>query len=175
MKTNKVIAKNIATGLYFKKGHHFTVTRKDATPLDPVELAYVRFCYEGNFMTEPAPAPRKPKADPVITVEIPVEAVGKVYSGKSGSCRCGCNGTYRYSPDFQTQGGKERGYEVKDEEVNMRQVKRVVKILNTHLTDVEFAGDFADLQLEGRDYTVYFKDPDLALERARLENFLANR
>lgn len=35
-----------STGRWFRKGEHFTACEADATPLGPVELAYVRYCYD---------------------------------------------------------------------------------------------------------------------------------
>ena len=60
---------------------------------------------------------------------IQVENVLKVYSGKNG-CMCGCNGTYSYATAHQAAGGKDRGYEVSDDELNDNKIKRMVNKFN---------------------------------------------
>jgi hypothetical protein len=53
-----------------------------------------------------------------------------VYSGKPG-CMCGCRGKYSYASDYKKEGGKERGYDVTDEDVSDRSVKLIVgKLMN---------------------------------------------
>lgn len=52
--------------------------------------------------------------------------ITRVYNGKIG-CMCGCNGKYSTNPDFREYVGKERGYPVSDDEVNLRSVKIITK------------------------------------------------
>ena len=54
--------------------------------------------------------------------------VQSVYSGKPGCC-CGCNGKHRYNSKHVLSGSKNRGYEVTADEVNDKQVKKVLNIV----------------------------------------------
>lgn len=83
--------------------------------------------------------------------------VVKVYSASKEGCRCGCMGKYFYNPEHQEHGGKERGYEVSDNEVNMNMVKKVCKILNDNAASVEVQdGYIFNYQMEnGHVYTAY--------------------
>lgn len=69
--------------------------------------------------------------------------VASVYSGKEG-CRCGCLGKYYYAKEHQVWGGKNRGYEVKDEEVNDAMVAKVCEYMNAHPSEVEVIYDNED-------------------------------
>ncbi len=60
--------------------------------------------------------------------EVKVENVIKVYSGKPG-CGCGCRGNYRVNPAHLEFANKERGYDYGPEEVNLTQVKRILREL----------------------------------------------
>jgi hypothetical protein len=51
-----------------------------------------------------------------------------VYSGKPG-CACGCKGNYRYHSTQVQAATKRRGYEVTPDEVNDKQVAKVLKIV----------------------------------------------
>ena len=85
--------------------------------------------------------------------------VVSVYSGKPG-CACGCNGNYRYAAKYAAEAGKDRGYVVDADEVNDKQVRRVLKLLqtadlgdSTWLTSKD--GEWYSVTLNGRVYTVY--------------------
>jgi hypothetical protein len=55
----KTILKNLKTGLFFAEGHHFTVGKTTATPLNSVQAALVRASYVPEFIMEiPYSAPR---------------------------------------------------------------------------------------------------------------------
>lgn len=99
------------------------------------------------------------------------EQVLSAYRGRAGSCRCGCKGTYRYTKVNQEAAGKNRGYEVGDDEVSDRSVKQTLAMLQTqHMcfpVDVERSvirdGEtIFDMQVGNRDYTVYVKEQDAA-------------
>jgi hypothetical protein len=65
------------------------------------------------------------------------EDVLMVYTGKRG-CMCGCNGNYRYPKANAELGKRQRGYDIKPEELNDAQVTRVLKRMAT-LDGVEVA------------------------------------
>ena len=93
---------------------------------------------------------------------IKIEDVKRVYSGKPG-CMCGCRGTYR-SPSTVTLAelSAAKGYEAEPKEINDRQVRKVVAILNKELADcraenVEATEDYTYLEVDGRAYCAYFQ------------------
>jgi hypothetical protein len=51
------------------------------------------------------------------------------YDGRKNNCACGCAGTYFYNPAYRELAGRQRGYEVKEEEVNMKELVRVLRII----------------------------------------------
>jgi len=53
--------------------------------------------------------------------------VMSVYTGRDGACCCGCAGTHRYNSTMVEAAGKDRGYPVTQEEVNDKQVLRVLR------------------------------------------------
>jgi DEAD/DEAH box helicase domain-containing protein len=61
--------------------------------------------------------------------DLKVEDVISVYSGKDGACCCGCSGTHSYNSAYKDLASKRRGYEVKDNEVKDREVKRILNII----------------------------------------------
>jgi len=87
---------------------------------------------------------------------IDIQKVMEVYSGKPDKCRCGCSGTYRAARQHRQVASENRGYPYNDDEVNDKQVRRVVKILNENIEDVEVNSEFADVEVDGRVYTAYF-------------------
>jgi hypothetical protein len=78
-----------------------------------------------------------------------------VYSGKAGGCWCGCRGSYRYRPETQAAGTARRGYAVDADEVNAKQVRKVLALLKANPTQVESFGDGFSMTLGNRDYGVY--------------------
>lgn len=82
------------------------------------------------------------------------EGVVSVYGGKPG-CACGCRGNHRYSSAHRELGSKRRGYSVDDDEVNDRQVKKVLNVLKTHYALVEAGGNNYAAEVDGRLYIVY--------------------
>lgn len=80
--------------------------------------------------------------------------VASVYSGRPG-CMCGCKGNHRYSSEHREAASKRRGYAVSDDEVNDRQVRKVLALVQEHWAEVEDFGDGFFLELAGRYYAVY--------------------
>lgn len=66
-----------------------------------------------------------------IVESLTVADILKVYSGKPG-CACGCNGTYNITAESRKEADKDRGYAYSDEDVNPKQVKRVLKQVQKH-------------------------------------------
>lgn len=92
-----------------------------------------------------------------IDTPIDVTRVIDVYSGKIDRCCCGCAGKYSYHPDHTEAGSKERGYEVTQDEVNLRQVNRVVNLLNRNAEKVEVINEsIFSLEQGKRLYIVYY-------------------
>lgn len=92
---------------------------------------------------------------------IDLAKVAKVYSGRAGACACGCSGKYSYAKQHQAWGSKNRGYEVKDEEVNDRTVKLIVnKIIKAAESGAGYncEDDFIFTTVGNRDYVAYFVD-----------------
>jgi hypothetical protein len=57
--------------------------------------------------------------------ELEIKDVLKAYSGEPGMCMCGCSGNYSYPKLRQEDGGKDRGYNVGDAEVNDKRIKTI--------------------------------------------------
>lgn len=80
-----------------------------------------------------------------------------VYSGINGKCCCGCAGKHRYASAYRKLASKDRGYEVRDEEVSDRSVKIISnKVLNHK--DSEHNGDHSSLVSGNRVLVVYYAD-----------------
>lgn len=69
------------------------------------------------------------------TKPLKVEDVASVYVGKNGMCCCGCAGTHTYASDYVTESSEYRGYDVSEDEVDDKKVKRVVNKINKNLSD----------------------------------------
>lgn len=52
--------------------------------------------------------------------------VMRVYSGAAHRCMCGCAGKYTCNPDYRAIASIDRGYEVDEDECNMRVVKMIL-------------------------------------------------
>ena len=65
--------------------------------------------------------------------QIKLEKVLSVYSGINGKCCCGCSGKHTYSSTRREEAGKDRGYEIEDDEVNDRTVKMMVNKINKQI------------------------------------------
>jgi len=84
-----------------------------------------------------------------------VEDVKSVYSGKAGKCACGCAGSHRSASAHRDSVGADRGYPVKDDEVNDRQVRKVVSVLKANADVVDVADGNMAAEVDGRLYVVY--------------------
>lgn len=84
-----------------------------------------------------------------------VADVMMVYSGKAGGCWCGCRGSYRYRAATQALGTKRRGYAVGADEVNERQVAKILRLMKANPSRVEAFDNGFSMTLDGRDYGVY--------------------
>lgn len=84
-----------------------------------------------------------------------ISNITKVYSGKRGTCMCGCAGKYSYTARGAVENSP--GYDVSDS-VNERSVKIIAgKVLRNSNTDHSDAG-YAVLEQNGRVLVVFFKD-----------------
>lgn len=91
------------------------------------------------------------------------EDIRSVYSGRAGSCCCGCSGNHRYASAFVEEAGKHRGYPVAEDEISDRTVSFVVNKINGHVNeigidDVEIvSGSHVALTVGNRLYLAYFR------------------
>jgi hypothetical protein len=87
---------------------------------------------------------------------VKVENIMKVYSGRKGKCACGCSGTYRYASVHREMGAIYTGREIDDEDVNDKQVRKVVNIINKNLENAEVDKDGVTLTIGERLYFAVF-------------------
>jgi len=66
---------------------------------------------------------------------VELNKVASVYSGQDGSCCCGCSGKHTYASQYRDWSSKDRGYEVKENEVSDRSVKTLVNKMNKLFED----------------------------------------
>jgi hypothetical protein len=92
-----------------------------------------------------------------IRTDLTTDDIISVYSGRNGACCCGCSGTHWYNSKYKALGSKSRGYAVKDEEVNDRQVKRILNIIKK-ADKVEDDYTCLATVVGNRLYIVYLKD-----------------
>lgn len=60
--------------------------------------------------------------------------VMSAYEGRAGKCYCGCAGNHRYASKHREVAGVNRGYAISDDEVNDRQVKKVLRIVKENFS-----------------------------------------
>lgn len=90
--------------------------------------------------------------------QINEEDIVSVYSGKRDACMCGCAGKYYYNPANQEYASLERGYAVTDDELNMKMVRKILKLISES-PDVEGHEDYIFTIYKGeRQYTMYLKE-----------------
>lgn len=95
-------------------------------------------------------------------LQVKEESVVSVYSGKPG-CMCGCNGKYSYSEVHREFSTSDRGYEVTDDEINDKEVKRITKLINDNLMNCEFSDEKEKVswvafdKSETRTYVLYYR------------------
>ena len=88
-------------------------------------------------------------------MSVNISGITKVYSGKRGTCMCGCAGKYSYTAHGAAEDSP--GYDVSDS-VNERSVKIIAKkVLSNPNTDHSDAG-YAVLEKNERVLVVFFKD-----------------
>jgi hypothetical protein len=86
---------------------------------------------------------------------VDISTITKVYSGKAGTCMCGCAGKYSYTSKGAVEDSP--GYDVTDS-VNERSVKIIAgRVLRNSNTDLSDPG-YAVLEQNGRVLVVFFKD-----------------
>lgn len=81
--------------------------------------------------------------------------VSGVYSGKPGKCCCGCAGNHRYNSAFVNEAGANRGYAVDADEINDRQVAKIIGLLQANEALVEAGGNHFSAEINGRLYIAY--------------------
>lgn len=91
----------------------------------------------------------------VTLTKVNLDAVMAVYSGKPG-CMCGCNGKYTYASKHRELAGKDRGYEVCDDEVNDRSMKVLVNKMLKMKPRLSKDGTYAYVDTDTRVYALYF-------------------
>jgi len=82
------------------------------------------------------------------------------HSGKANLCMCGCAGDYYYVKENQKESGKNRGYEIKNEECNDKLVKYVLNRMTKNAKDCSIEVLCSPIKLEDGDkklYKVLFK------------------
>jgi len=85
---------------------------------------------------------------------VDISNITKVYSGRAGTCMCGCAGKYSYTAKGAVEDSP--GYDVSDS-VNERSVKIIAgKVLRNNNTDLGDPG-YAVLEQNGRVLVVFFK------------------
>lgn len=106
-------------------------------------------------IVEPKPA-KKTSFTTKQGVEIKLENVMSVYSGKVGRCACGCSGNHRYASKYRVEAGIHRGYAVSDDEINDAQVKKIFDLIaNTNPDDIEGDTDCYFIDTHTRTYVIY--------------------
>lgn len=86
--------------------------------------------------------------------------VMSVYSGKGGKCCCGCSGIHRYHPAHVAVAAKDRGYAIDPKQVNIGQVRRVLRTIQENVAEAEFGTNYVswvdyDHSEKGKLYIVY--------------------
>jgi hypothetical protein len=84
-----------------------------------------------------------------------ISNITRVYNGKIG-CMCGCLGKYTVNPEYREQVGRDRGYDVSDDEVSERTIKIIAKKVLSN-PDVVYEGNYAFVR-SNRMQVVYFKE-----------------
>lgn len=89
------------------------------------------------------------------------DKVYSVYSGRPGCC-CGCRGKHTYASRHRDWASRNRGYPVRDEEVNDRTVTLIVNKINKagsiHPTFVDVKPGYYFMDIGSRYYVAYVRD-----------------
>ncbi len=88
------------------------------------------------------------------------ETTVSVYSGKNGKCCCGCAGTHRYNSRHVETASMSRGYTVTSDEVNDKQIARVLKTITAAdaASELEFGDNHVARVVNGRLFIAYLAD-----------------
>ena len=78
-----------------------------------------------------------------------------VYSGRAGACCCGCAGKHYYASATRVQASHDRGYGVDDDEVNDKQVVRVLNIIKKNASALEVGRNNISVVVGKRLYVAY--------------------
>jgi len=81
--------------------------------------------------------------------------VKSVYTGKPGKCCCGCSGIHRYAKAHRDWASKNRGYTVKDDEINDKHVKKVVNVINANIADADVGSNNTSVEICSRLFVAY--------------------
>lgn len=81
--------------------------------------------------------------------------VAHVYSGKAGKCCCGCSGKHSYALAHRAEAGEQRGYPIADDEINDREVTRVLRLIQAHDANLDPRGNFVSARVGKRVYVAY--------------------
>lgn len=81
------------------------------------------------------------------------------YRGKPDTCMCGCSGEYYYTEKNREFAGTKRGYPIKDDEINDKQVKRIADMFRTSGSVENIDNYIFTLIRNDVQYTIYFIEP----------------
>lgn len=111
-------------------------------------------------------------ANALLVAKLDFDNVLSVYSGKDGHCCCGCSGKHYYRSNYREEAGKVRGYEVSDDEVSDKMVRKIWNIVmdaaqaGTAEWDDQYR-EFATAVIGKRQYIVYLrKQPKVVVDTA---------
>jgi hypothetical protein len=82
-----------------------------------------------------------------------------VYSGKNGRCCCGCSGKHSYNSASIAEATEHRGYAVTSDEVNDRQITRVLRLIQAEGDKVKVDTDYGNISavVGARLYVAYIR------------------
>jgi hypothetical protein len=92
-------------------------------------------------------------------MKIDVSKIQSVYSGKDGSCCCGCAGKHYYASASRAEASKARGYEISDDEVSDRMVRKVARIIGEAAEVEQVSDDCIAVVVGERVYIAYMSEP----------------
>lgn len=82
--------------------------------------------------------------------------ITSVYCGKAGACCCGCAGKHSYHAAKRAEASRRRGYKVTDDELNEREVVRVLSKVKRNVGLIEYMEtDHMAVTIRTRTYIVY--------------------
>jgi hypothetical protein len=88
--------------------------------------------------------------------DLTVDQVRSVYSGRADHCACGCAGTHRYNSKHIDEATKDRGYQVRLEDINDKQIARVLNVIKKEAGVEEYIKEnYVSVDVGNRMYIVY--------------------